>query len=75
MVSLIKNGYDYVGNDGADTFTWLPANENQPLADMVTNISVIEKGPLAVELRSPRLKDAVTSLVLFDYWLTSHGQR
>ena len=40
-----------MGNDGADTFTWLPANENQPLADMVTNISVIEKGPLAVELR------------------------
>lgn len=45
-----KSGYDYVKNEGANTFAWLPANENRPLADTVTSITVTEKGPLAVEI-------------------------
>lgn len=46
-----KTGYQYVDDQGANTFTWLPANEDRPVADTVTSVSIVENGPLAVELR------------------------
>lgn len=52
IVYLTKNGseYNYV-SQGANTFSWLPANVDAPRADTVQSISVVEEGPLAVELR------------------------
>lgn len=52
IVYLAKNGseYNYV-NRGANTFSWLPANVDAPQADTVESVSVVEEGPLAVELR------------------------
>lgn len=52
IVYLAKNDseYNYIGG-GANTFSWLPANVNAPQADTVQSVSVIEEGPLAVELR------------------------
>ena len=51
IVYLAKNGseYNYV-NRGANTFSWLPANVDAPQADTVESVSVVEEGPLAVEL-------------------------
>lgn len=46
-----NSDYNYADNGGLNTFSWLPANENRPEADTVISVSVIEKGPLAVELR------------------------
>lgn len=52
IVSLSKKDskYNYIGQ-GANTFSWLPANVDAPQADTVLSVSVIEEGPLAVELR------------------------
>ena len=52
IVSLLKKGadYNYIG-EGANTFSWLPANVDAPQADTVLSVSVVEEGPLAVELR------------------------
>lgn len=49
-LTVKDSNYNYVGDEGANTFTWLPANENSPLADTVVSIDVVENGPLAVEL-------------------------
>lgn len=46
--------YNYIDtaiDGGANSFSWLPANQNLPEADSVQSISVIENGPLVVELR------------------------
>lgn len=45
-----NSNYNYAAGEGANTFTWLPANENRPLADTVVSVAVVENGPLAVEL-------------------------
>ena len=52
IVSLKKKGsdYNYIG-EGANTFAWLPANVDEPHADTVLTVSVVEEGPLAVELQ------------------------
>ena len=51
IVTLKKKGsdYNYVA-EGANTFAWLPANVDDPKADTVKAISVVENGPLAVEI-------------------------
>lgn len=51
ITSLSKEGarYNYIGQ-GANSFSWLPANVDAPQADTVLSVSVIEEGPLAVEL-------------------------
>lgn len=51
IISLSKEGvgYNYIGQ-GANSFSWLPANVDAPQADTVLSVSVIEEGPLAVEL-------------------------
>lgn len=51
IVSLLKKGseYNYIAQ-GANTFSWLPANVDAPQADTVLSVSVVEEGPLAVEL-------------------------
>lgn len=48
---LAKKGseYNYIGQ-GANSFSWLPANVDEPQADTVLSVSVVEEGPLAVEL-------------------------
>lgn len=56
IISLQKKGepYNYIDtaiDGGANSFSWLPANQNLPEADSVQSISVIENGPLVVELR------------------------
>ena len=51
IVSLLKNGstYNYIG-EGANTFSWLPGNVDEPKGDTVVSVAVVEEGPLAVEL-------------------------
>ena len=51
IVSLTKKGdhYNYIEN-GANTFSWLPANIDAPRPDTVLAVSVVEEGPLAVEM-------------------------
>ncbi len=56
IVSLTKHdaSYNYIDSKvdkGANSFSWLPANVDAPKADSVVSVSVIEKGPLVVELR------------------------
>lgn len=52
LISLTKKGADYNYIDqGANTFAWLPANEDAPRGDTVVSVEVVENGPLAVELR------------------------
>ena len=49
-----REPYNYIDtaiDGGANSFSWLPANQNLPEADSVQSISVIENGPLVVELR------------------------
>lgn len=51
IVSLRKqdSDYNYIA-DGANRFSWLPANVDAPQADTVETVTVVEEGPLAVEL-------------------------
>ena len=51
IISLSKEGtgYNYIGQ-GANSFSWLPANVDAPQADSVLSVFVTEEGPLAVEL-------------------------
>lgn len=56
IVSLQRKGdtYNYIDpsvDGGANSFAWLPANKDLPQADTVQTISVVENGPLVVELR------------------------
>ena len=56
IVSLQRKGdtYNYIDpsvDGGANSFAWLPANKDLPQADTVQAISVVENGPLVVELR------------------------
>ena len=56
IVSVQRKGeaYNYIDTSvdgGANSFAWLPANKDLPHADTVTAVSVVEKGPLVVELR------------------------
>lgn len=53
IVNLAKKGseYNYI-SQGANTFSWLPANVNAPQTDTVLAITVVEEGPLAVEWRA-----------------------
>lgn len=56
IVSLKRTGdpHNYIDekvDGGANSFSWLPANVDAPEADQVTDISVTENGPAAVELR------------------------
>lgn len=41
--------YNYIGG-GANTFSWMPANVDAPQVDTVQSVSVVEEGPLAVEV-------------------------
>lgn len=49
--SLVKKNekYNYIA-EGANMFSWLPVNVNAPRADTVMSVSVVEEGPLVVEL-------------------------
>lgn len=56
IVKLTKTGsdYNYINTSvdgGSNSFSWLPANKNEPKADTDISISVVENGPLVVELR------------------------
>lgn len=56
IVSLTRAGEDYNYIDasvdgGANSCSWLPANENKPEADKVQAITVTEQGGLVVELK------------------------
>ena len=56
IVSVQRKGeaYNYIDTSvdgGANSFAWLSANKDLPHADTVTAVSVVEKGPLVVELR------------------------
>ncbi len=51
ITSLQKKGseYNYI-DQGANTFSWLPANVDAPQTDSVLSVDIIEEGPLAVEV-------------------------
>lgn len=56
IVSLTKkdSGYNYIDtkvDNGANSFSWLPANIDAPEPDSVVSVSVVEKGALVVEMR------------------------
>jgi alpha-mannosidase len=49
----LKTGYNYVDekvNGGINAFRWLPGNIDSPVADSLIQITVVENGPLLVEL-------------------------
>lgn len=50
IVNLTKKGseFNYI-SEGANTFSWLPANVDTPQADTVQAVAIVEEGPLAVE--------------------------
>lgn len=50
----IETGYNYADagvNGGLNAFRWLPGNIDAPVADSLIQISVVESGPLVVELK------------------------
>ena len=56
IISVQRKGdtYNYIDpsvDGGANSFAWLPANKDMPQADTVQAISIVENGPLAVEIR------------------------
>lgn len=53
-LTRVGDNYNYIdpsADGGANSCSWLPANENKPEADKVQSITVTEQGGLVVELK------------------------